>query len=147
MSGQLGQAPEPAQHGSFLAKSSVAGRKVEFIQQSSFATSSFTVSASSNRTLRAILTIRDDAGNILDFEEVMGVYHYLEIYIDTNLDYNYEFGDGDSLSVGQKKVTFTRYNPRAGDTGSIRAVYFFVNADTSDHTIYIESIWNYIEIA
>lgn len=146
MSGQLGQAPEPAQHGSFLAKRSVAGRKVEFIQESSFATSSFTVSASSTRTLRATLTLEDDAGNMLDFEEVVGVYHYLEVFIDTNLDYNYEYADGDSLSAAQKKVTFTRYNPRAGGGGSIRAVYFFVNADTSDHTIYIESIWNYIEI-
>lgn len=144
---QLGQAPDKAKHGSFLHAGSVAGNKVEFVQQSSFDTTSFTVTAGSRRNLIVNLTITSDAGVILDFEELLGIYHYLEIFVDTNLDYTYEYAIGSALSTGQQKITLSPYKPRAGGVASIRAIYHFENNDASDHTLYVESIWNYIEIA
>lgn len=146
MTGQLGQAPDKGKNGSFLYKGSVSGQKVEFVQESSFNTTSFTVTAASRRNLIVNLTLYNDAGVILDFEEVLGVYNYLEVFVDTNLDYTYEYAIGSALSVGQQKITISPYRPRAGGNGSIRAIYHFENNDASDHTLYVESIWNYIEI-
>lgn len=144
---QLGQAPKPAENAAFLHPTSVTGGKVDFVQYSDVSDTSFVVPANDSRALTVNLFVYDDVGNLLDFEEALPIYHYLDAYIDTNLDPAYEHIVGASLSVGQRKIVVSPYKPAGGGTASLRSIYRFFNNDASDHTIYVSSLWYFIRIA
>lgn len=151
---QLGQAPQPAEHGSFLEQNSVSGRAVEFIETivaDNFATTTLAAGARDTVSISVQLwpSDIDDAAktvtNLIPPSRCI-VFYYTDFFIDTNDNFAYEMAVGSSLSAGQAKVGIAaQWDEKTPDAySSQRRLIQLVNNDSSQHTVYTKVTIKYI---
>jgi hypothetical protein len=157
---QLGQAPEPAQSGAFLQQESVGGTKVDFISSTvnaattgGVAFASIAVPAGTAVNIAIDATLYDPlipvadrtSANIIDTSKCQ-VFYYLDFFVDTDNDFNYELAVGPSLSADQLQVyargQWDEKTPLVGT--SQRRIMQLANGGASSHTVYIHSYVKYI---
>lgn len=154
MAGQSSQAPRRAEDGSFLHAASVTGRKVDFIlptQSSSSVSFALPAGTSTSLGLNAVLydpllpTAQRTSQNIITPSNCI-VWWYVDFWVDTDNDFNYELAIGTSLSAEQQLVYIrTQWDELTPVTGSSqRRIYQFVNGGASSHTIYLRAQARYI---
>lgn len=152
-----GQSFRPAESARFLHQDSVTGQKINFIQQTSYASASFSLSSGAYQTVSSNLalwptdipTASKDASNIIQPDNCIA-WVYTNVYIDTDSDGTYFWPDGSALSAGQKKVQISHINKAATNVYSGSSLYsatngfLFYNGDSGSHTIYLYIRYKYI---
>lgn len=148
----VSQDPDKPRSGQSLQKESTPGTKVEFVNQSTTAETSITLTTGQTGSIRYQLslyppdlpTVSRAAENVIPQLSCVA-WDYFDFFTDTNNDYNYEFGVGASLTSAQKNITMSPWYPYApASETSINVIRVFKNNDTSTHTIYTSGFFKYI---
>lgn len=147
-----GQHQLPAQDASFLHRDSVAGRKIQFVENSNSSSGSVTIASGAGGVITvglklyppdlAAVSRTDD--NVIAFNKNVA-WIYTDIFIDTNNNFTYALGSGSVLSAEQKKVIYGGYYFYTPVTNySQTFVMNFYNAGSSSHTVYVTAFWKFI---
>lgn len=139
-----GQAPEPGQSGAFLTPGSTSGTRVDFIDQTSIGSVSFTVSASGFVIVQADILIWDPSvPSVLRNDETLKtwseslVWPFFDIFVDVN-SLDHEYGVGSALTSAQKNILVGPLNLITPDVGVSQTVSMMIkNFDTSPHTLFL----------
>ncbi len=150
--GQLGQAPDQPYNGAMIPQSSVPGRSVNFVQQSTLATATVPMAATGGvdvGTFEVKLQIVLN-GKTVQWDNVIA-WCYPMFYVDTE-SVGREWREGPLLTSGQTRIEMGEKNLLylSGPTPAIfsHITYFsFRNFDSSSHSIIGYFKWKYIEIA
>lgn len=139
-----GQAPREGEPANFLNRGSASGAILRTIKVTNFGSTSFSVAAGGNTALEFSASIypldlprneRTDE-NVYSWDNVL-VIPYYDIFVDTDDDFDYEFGAGPSLSAGQLNIQMSQYELITPNSGtSFSSTFVFKNSDVSSHTIY-----------
>lgn len=152
-----GQNQVPGESARFLHTTSVTGGKINFIEQTTFGSASFTISAGTYHTVNVTLslwpedlpTVARTATNMIQPDKAIA-WPYFKIYIDTDANSNYMWASGSSLSDAQKKIQISVLNKSEPSVYSGSSLYsaetsvLMYNGDASDHTIYFNINYKYI---
>lgn len=147
-----GQAPDKIRSGSSLIKQSTPGTRVDFLYQSTFATGSITLTTGLVGSFRFNLTIyptdlpTSSYASGLQIPQLSSLgFPVFDFFTDTNNDYNYEFGNGASLTTEQKNMTlgsWFAYGPTSGCSQTM--IMVVKNSGANTHTVYTSGIWKYL---
>lgn len=149
---QLGQSQKRAEHGSFLHSSSAAGRKLALVQQTSSGSTSITLTAGQTGSIRYNLTLypptlptsAQNSTVVIPSTKCVG-WPQIDLFVDTNSDFTFEFGVGSALSAGQLNITSGNHKVLSPLTGTSQCMlYYFKNNDSSTHVIYTRVRWDFI---
>lgn len=157
---QLGQRPERAQNARFLQQDTVVGQKVDFVNQSVYATAGMiTLQATGDGSLQDfgyfqinLILTRDD--NVLPWESTLA-FPYVNFYIDDGgagaPDDNklWRLGADATSTRGQQSIDIIPmpFYPDVSsfaDGYSNTNYYYCRNYDSSSHTIRAVTFWKYI---
>lgn len=149
------QKPDEARSGQSLQPQSTLGRKIDFINQTNFGSTSFTLSASGGQFgIRFEYEIYPEdlseenrnINTVLPSLKVV-LWPVFNIYVDTENETHF-FGAGTGLTAGQQNITMSHFqhiSPYTGNSASTSLV--FQNNDSSDHTIYLTGGGFYVILA
>lgn len=150
---ESGQAPEPAEDGSKLAQDTVEGRKVSFVQESTFGTGNLNLAASGIGKFSINLEIKHppDVGPLVDWDHIVA-WNYVNFYVDDTDMNPTNVWRGGTLTIEQKSihldsfdVIFGEYD--ADDIYSAQKMYFFFNFGADPHTVTVKTLWKFVEMA
>lgn len=149
--------PDRPVNGASIARSSVSGRKTQFIQQSTTGESTLTLASNFSGAITINLLLWPEnmpsparnANNLVSFANSIA-WVYGDIYIDNDNDPNYLYPTGASLSGEQVSFVLTQRDAMTPDTysGSTRysasAKLEIWNQGASSHTYYHHNTFKYI---
>lgn len=149
-----GQKPERGQSGAVLNKQTLSGKKLITFASTNFGSSSLTQSGSS--TVKSSLSLNiiiwdltiptglRTANNVMPWDEVL-VVPFWDVYVDVDVDADYRWPDGPSLSDDQKRLEIEFGDRITPSTGASQTSYLaFRNYGSSEHTIYIKAGAKYL---
>lgn len=151
---RLGQAPTPAEHGSFLPPSSVAGRSIVRVESGISGLGSVLLAFGGTSAgspldtgyITSSVTVTDGAGHLVNFDDVFP-QEFGNIFLNSSGEsFTKEIYSGSALTDDEKRVMTGRYKPYTPFTGkSSSVVYGFHNFDIGvAQTVYMRSFWKII---
>ncbi len=148
--GELGQAPRPAENARFLQQNSLAGSKIDYVQTSSVGYGTLVIPAGTAAAFNVQLSLYNNGDPIqprVDFNDQIS-WFYMDFFIDNDLNLDYEYGVGGSLTAEQQKVVISKYEPLTHIViPTQRTIYHITNFGSSSHTVYGYVLTKYIRLA
>jgi hypothetical protein len=142
-------------HGARVIKATLAGRKTQYVKESTTGSVSFTIAAGGNTSVNNNLNLWSEeletparnASNIVAPEDCVAWYT-ADVYVDTYDDTHY-LGES-TLTAGQRKIYISTLPERTPATysgvvpHSATTLLLFSNQDTASHVIYIDVTYKFI---